>query len=94
MIVVAGPQTDLLPKELDLIGDYLKKGGKLAMLIDPPDKGTAPDPTGLIGLAKDWGVSVGNNIIVDASGLGQLIGTDASVPSRCPCSIRSRRTSA
>ena len=36
--------------------------------------------TNLIGLAHDWGMEVGNNIVVDVSGMGRLIGTDATVP--------------
>ena len=31
-------------------------------------------------LLKDWGIEVGNDIVVDASGIGQLLGTDESVP--------------
>jgi ABC-type uncharacterized transport system involved in gliding motility auxiliary subunit len=34
----------------------------------------------LDGFLHDWGFNVGNNIVVDASGIGQLLGTDASVP--------------
>src|SRR4029077_15497952 len=34
----------------------------------------------LIALAHDWGMDVGNDMVVDVSGMGQLIGTDASVP--------------
>ena len=29
---------------------------------------------------KDWGIDVGTNIVVDVSGMGQLLGTDVSVP--------------
>jgi len=36
--------------------------------------------TNLVALAKDWGIDVGTNIVVDASGMGQLLGTDVSVP--------------
>ena len=32
------------------------------------------------GFLHDWGFNVGTNIVVDASGIGQLLGTDASVP--------------
>src|SRR5262249_17914419 len=48
--------------------------------LDPPDKPDSPPLTNLIALAHDWGFDVGNNIVVDASGMGRLIGTDASVP--------------
>lgn len=80
IIVIAGPRTDLLAPELDLLRGYLKRGGKLHIMVDPPEKGAAPDPSGLIALAREWGVQVGNDIVIDASGMGQLIGTDASVP--------------
>ena len=57
-----------------------RSGGKLLLMIDPPDKADSPPLTNLIALAHEWGIDVGNNIVVDASGMGQLIGTDASVP--------------
>ena len=63
---------------------FLQRGGKLELLLDPPDGGKAPDVTGLIALAHDWGIDVGNNLLVDASGLGQMLGTDASVPVAMP----------
>ena len=50
------------------------------MELDPPDKSDSQPLTNLIALARDWGFDVGNNIVVDASGMGRLIGTDASVP--------------
>jgi ABC-type uncharacterized transport system involved in gliding motility auxiliary subunit len=84
VVVVAGPKTDLLPGELDALREFLKKGGKVLLMVDPPDKGTAPDPAGVIALAHDWGVALGNDLVVDASGLGQLIGTNASVPIATP----------
>lgn len=84
IVVVAGPKTDLLPAELDALRAFLRRGGKLHLLIDPPERGTAPDVTGLIALAGEWGVTVGDNLIIDASGLGQMLGTDASVPVAMP----------
>jgi ABC-type uncharacterized transport system involved in gliding motility auxiliary subunit len=56
------------------------KTGKLLLMLDPPDKPDSPPLTNLIALAHDWGVDVANNIVVDVSGMGRLIGTDASVP--------------
>jgi gliding motility-associatede transport system auxiliary component len=80
VVIVAGPRVDFLAPEVDALKKYLDKSGKLLLEIDPPDKADGAPLTNLIGLAHDWGVQVGNNIVVDASGMGRLIGTDASVP--------------
>jgi ABC-type uncharacterized transport system involved in gliding motility auxiliary subunit len=80
VVVVAGPKNDFFPPEIDALKKYLDKGGKLLLELDPPDKADAPPLPLLTALAHDWGVDVGNNIVVDASGMGRLIGTDASVP--------------
>ena len=80
VVVVAGPQTDFFPPEIEALKTYLGKNGKLLLMLDPPAKADGPQPTSLIALAHDWGMDVGNNIVVDASGMGRLIGTDASVP--------------
>ena len=80
VVVVAGPQTDFFPPEIDALKKYLDKGGKLLLELDPPDKADSPPLTNLIALAHDWGIDVGNDVVVDVSGMGRLIGTDASVP--------------
>jgi ABC-type uncharacterized transport system involved in gliding motility auxiliary subunit len=80
VVVVAGPKTDFFPPEIDALKKYLDKAGKLLLMLDPPDKPDSPPLTNLVALAHDWGVDVGNDIVVDASGMGRLIGTDASVP--------------
>jgi ABC-type uncharacterized transport system involved in gliding motility auxiliary subunit len=80
MLVVAGPKTDFFPAEIDMVKKYLAKGGKMMLLLDPPDRSDSPPLTNLIALAKDWGIDVGTNIVVDVSGMGQLLGTDVSVP--------------
>jgi ABC-type uncharacterized transport system involved in gliding motility auxiliary subunit len=80
VVVVAGPRTDYFPAEIDALKKYLDKNGKLLLELDPPDKADSPPLTNLIALAHDWGVQVGNNVVVDVSGMGRLIGTDASVP--------------
>ncbi len=79
-VIVAGARTDLLPPEVDALKAYLGKGGKLLLMIDPPEKADSADLTAIHGLARDWGMEVGRNVVVDASGIGRLIGTDASVP--------------
>jgi ABC-type uncharacterized transport system involved in gliding motility auxiliary subunit len=84
VIVVAGPSTDLLAAELEALRAFLARGGKLLLLIDPPDKGAAADPAGVIALAREWGADIGNNLVIDASGLGQLIGTGPTMPVAMP----------
>jgi gliding motility-associatede transport system auxiliary component len=80
VLLVAGPKTDFFPAEIEMLKKYLAKGGKMMFLLDPPDRADSPPLTNLIALAKDWGIEVGTNIVVDVSGMGQLLGTDASVP--------------
>ncbi len=80
VVVVAGPKTDYLPTETDALRAYLQKGGKCLFLIDPPDKADSPPFTNLLALIREWGIDVGANVVVDASGIGQILGTDASVP--------------
>lgn len=86
VLVIAGPRTDFLAGEVDLLRAYARKGGKVHLLLDPPEKGTAAEPSNLIAFAKEWGIDVGKDLIVDASGLGQMVGTDASVPIAMPAS--------
>jgi ABC-type uncharacterized transport system involved in gliding motility auxiliary subunit len=80
VVIVAGPRTDFFPAEMDALKKYLDKAGKLVLELDPPDKPDSPPLTNLIALAHDWGFDVGNDVVVDVSGMGRLIGTDASVP--------------
>ena len=80
MVIVAGPRIDFFPPEIDALKKYLDKAGKLLLELDPPDKPDSPPLTNLIALAHDWGIDVGNNVVVDVSGMGRMIGTDASVP--------------
>jgi ABC-type uncharacterized transport system involved in gliding motility auxiliary subunit len=80
VVVVAGPSNDLLPGEVDVLRDYLESAGKLLVLLDPQDDPVTTDQSNLISLISEWGIEVGNDVVVDASGVGQLLGTDATVP--------------
>ena len=80
VLVVAGPETDVLPAEADLLRGWLDGGGKLLLLLDPPETAAGPGAPNLVALAADWGMEIGTDVVVDASGVGQLLGTDASVP--------------
>lgn len=84
VVVVGGPKIDYLAPEVDLLRGYLRRGGKLLLLIDPPDKAEAPALTNLIAFAREFGIEIGNNVVVDASGLGQLFGANEAVPIAMP----------
>ena len=80
VVVVAGPATDLFPAEVDLLREYLDGGGKMLFLIDPPTEPDAVASNNLIGFIREWGIEIGLDIVVDVSGIGQLVGTDATAP--------------
>ena len=80
VVVVAGPKIDFFPPEVEALKKYLDKGGKLLLALDPPDKPESQPLTNLVALAHDWGADVGNDLVVDASGMGRLIGAGPEVP--------------
>ena len=81
VVVIAGPTTDFFPPEIDALKAYVARGGKVFVLLDPKGKATDPSLPLLTQFLMDWGINAGDDIVLDASGMGQLIGTnDASVP--------------
>jgi ABC-type uncharacterized transport system involved in gliding motility auxiliary subunit len=80
IVVIAGPQQDFLPPEIDALKKFLDRQGKLLMELDPPDKPDASPLTNLVALAHDWGIEVGTNLVVDISGMGQLFGASEGMP--------------
>ncbi len=80
VLIVAGPKTDFFGPEVDMLKRYLAKGGKIFFLLDPPDKVGSGEITGITTLLKDWAIDVGNNVVVDVSGMGQLLGTGPETP--------------
>jgi len=80
LVVVAGPRTDFLQPEIDALTRYVAKGGKVMFLLDPPAGSEAGPLPNLNAFLASWGISMGDDVVVDASGVGQLLGTDASVP--------------
>jgi ABC-type uncharacterized transport system involved in gliding motility auxiliary subunit len=73
VLVEAGPKNEPFPQELTLLGDYLNKGGGLMVLLGP-----APDPS-LNSFLQGWGVKADDDIILDVSGIGRLMGAGPAV---------------
>lgn len=79
-VVIAGPKTDFFEPEIEALRTYLGKQGKLLVELDPPVTANTAPLTNLLALTHDWGFDVGQNVVVDVSGMGQLFGANASVP--------------
>lgn len=60
VVAVVGPAKPFLPGETDLLQKYLQKGGKIVLFLDPLTR------TGLDPLLKDYGVKLGNDMVVDS----------------------------
>ncbi len=59
LLIVAGAERSLLPHEVQAIDAYLKKGGHTLFLLNPR---VTPE---LVTYLQQWGVQVGNDVIVD-----------------------------
>jgi len=74
VVVVAGPQTEFFEQELNMLAEYIGSGGSVLFLVDPQTT------TGLPTFLREYYFNVGENIVVDASGIGQLFGAGPTVP--------------
>src|SRR5687767_15432534 len=81
VIIIAGPKTDLLEGEIELLRGYLAKAGKLLVMVDPAENLKQPSPMPrLAGLLREWGMTATDSVIVDFSGLTRV----ATVPVAAP----------
>jgi len=78
-LVVAGPTQAYFPQETSMLTNYLDKGGKALIELDPVTE-KDQQPAGLDSLLQAWNIKLGNNIVIDASGMGRLLGTGPAVP--------------
>jgi ABC-type uncharacterized transport system involved in gliding motility auxiliary subunit len=84
VLIIAGPTTDYLQPEVDAIRTYLRKGGKALFMIDPPVGENARAMPALEGLLKEWGITLGHDVVIDISGMGKLLGANETVPVVAP----------
>ncbi len=73
-LIVASPKVDLLANELEKIEGYLKSGGSVLLMLDP-----SPG-IGMESFLSKWGVEVGDDVVVDVSGMGRLFGAGPTIP--------------
>lgn len=74
VLVILSPKAGFFPGELDSISAYLTNGGKVLLMLDPEHG------QDIVGFAAQYGVAVGNDMVVDASGVGQLFGAGPGMP--------------
>jgi ABC-type uncharacterized transport system involved in gliding motility auxiliary subunit len=74
IVVVGGPQKDLLPNEVDALTGFVDRAGKLLMLVDPFQ---AP---GIGPVLDRWGFTVGNDVIIDINPQGRMLGAGPEIP--------------
>jgi ABC-type uncharacterized transport system involved in gliding motility auxiliary subunit len=72
VVVIGGPQRMFVEGEKEAIRQYLQNQGQLLFMMDPQDR------TGLDDLLAEWGLTLGDEMIVDASPNLMLLGFDAS----------------
>ena len=79
-VVIAGPRTDFFPGEIDALKAYLAKGGSVFAMVDPVEKAGEGQMPNLAAFLKDWGFTIDDDVVVDASGVGQIFGAGPTVP--------------
>lgn len=75
MAVIAGPQNDYLPPEIDVINKYLQSGGRVLIMLD-----AGVDLPNLTKLVADWGVTAHNDLVIDENPVAQIFGTEPYMP--------------
>jgi len=74
VLVDAGPAKSFFPQEAQMIEKYLDGGGKAMLLLDP---GTDPK---LDAVLQPWNIKLGDNYVIDVSGVGKLLGAGPGIP--------------
>lgn len=73
-LILAGPKQNLFPNEVELLQEYLARGGKLLVMADP-QSGFEADA-----FLEAYGLRLQKDRVVDVSGLGQFYGLGAAAP--------------
>jgi ABC-type uncharacterized transport system involved in gliding motility auxiliary subunit len=71
VLVLGGPQKAVSPEELTLLAGYVKKGGRLLVLLDPGSR------AGLEGFLENWGLQADNRTVLDTQ---TVLGGDLTMP--------------
>jgi len=65
VVIVAGPVKPLFPAEVDALDSFLKNGGRALVMLRPPRADQPNMETSLINMVSQWGLTVGDDIVLD-----------------------------
>lgn len=74
VLAIVNPKSSFFPGELDSVKNYLSNGGKVLLLADQEH------PQDITYFMADYNMILGNDLVVDASGMGQLFGAGPGMP--------------
>jgi ABC-type uncharacterized transport system involved in gliding motility auxiliary subunit len=74
-VAMVGPATEPFPQEMEKLDAYLNTGGSVLLMLDPPPGGAS-----LKDFTQKWSVAVGDNRVIDLTGMGQLLGEGPASP--------------
>jgi hypothetical protein len=77
-VVIAGPQEAFTADKIEVLKDYMKRDGRLVVLLDVTRE-RQPAPTGLEDFLREYGVQVGQDLILN--------GIDPRQPTSCMVSL-------
>lgn len=78
LLVLAGPQAPLDPKEVDLLRAYLQGGGALLAMIDSPEKGQPA--TGIEEILSSFGITVRRDAMIVSWHVERTLQGDVPTP--------------
>ncbi|MFN8546839.1 MAG: GldG family protein [Candidatus Eisenbacteria bacterium] len=72
-VLIAGPETKLLPGEVDALRRFLSRGGRVAVLVEPEVS------SGLESLCREEGIEIDGRRVIDESPLSRSLGLGPEV---------------
>jgi ABC-type uncharacterized transport system involved in gliding motility auxiliary subunit len=81
-VIIGGPSSNYLQIQVDVIEKYVEGGGRALFLVDPPvqvGRMVVAENERLTALLASWGVTLGQDIVLDMNPLGQLAGVGPQV---------------
>jgi gliding motility-associatede transport system auxiliary component len=79
VLVIAGPTQAFFQQETAMVSRYLDGGGKALIEVDPVTAAKQADPN-LGSIFQKWNIKVGDNVVIDGSGMGRLLGAGPAIP--------------